>query len=118
MINNYEDEYVPYAHKKKIPVPPDNLAIPEIKVSTPDRVTNNEEHEYCYVDPHTINARSPQGDTDNNQTELRKRRMSRLMSFTRHTRVKSIVAEPPSARKEEVARARHKLQPITPSVQA
>jgi len=117
MINNYEDEYAPHVHKKEIPVPPNNLAIPDIKVSTPDRMTDNEEHEYCYVDPHTINVRTPQGDNNNNQDVLQKRRMSHLMSFTRHTRVKSIMAEPPSAGKEEVARARCKLQPTTSSTQ-
>ena len=119
MINNYEDPYVSYTNKKELPVPPVSLTIPEVTISTPDHVTDTGENEYCYVDPHTVNVRTPQSDSGSNEAVLRKRHTSHdhLITCGRLTRVKSIVAEPPSARKEEVAKARYKLHPNNPSVQ-
>ena len=119
MINNSEDQQVSYISKREVPVPPISYILPEVTVSTSDPVTGAEENEYCYVNPHTINVHTSQGDSGSNQTVLRKRHMSHLMSCRRHThaRVKSIVAEPPTARKQEVAKARYKLQPNILSAQ-
>ena len=115
MINDYEDPYNMY--KKEGPVPPASLVIPEIKVATPE--TTTAENEYCYVDPHTINIQTPQSDSDSNSSHavLRRRHMSYLVPCRRLTCAKSIVADPPSARKEEVVKARCKLQPTNTSVQ-
>ena len=115
MIDNYEDPYVSHTNKKELPVPPVTLTIPEVTVSAPDHTTDTEENEYCYVDPHTVNVRTPQSNAGSNEAVLRKRHTSHLVTCGRLARVKSIVAEPPIARREEVAKARHKLQPNNPS---
>lgn len=114
MINSCEYQQISGASKKETAVPPANLSIPEITVSTPERVNAvscTAESEYYNVTPHVANVHTPQGCPDSDHGLLRRRHTSHLISCRRHTCAKSIVAEPPSANKEEVAKARYKLQP-------
>ena len=99
-------------------VPPTSLTIPDIKVSTSEYVNDDscsEENVYCNVTPHTANAHALQADPDSHRDLLRRRHTSHVTSCRRYTYAKSIVAEPPSANKDEVAKARYKLHPNTPT---
>ena len=67
---------------------------------------------YLSIDPQTSNANTGVG----YQGLLRKRSGSRAVtSRARYSAVKSIIAEPPCANKEEIAKARFKLKPSNTS---
>jgi len=96
------------------------LSTPEIAVSTHGPVndgSSNAENEYQSLNPDTVNVHVQQGEQENYQSLLRNKQVSHLIACRRHACVKSIVADPPIANKEEVVKARCKLQPIDLSMQ-
>ena len=93
------------------PTPPSSLQIPEITISKPEyvnTVSHTGENEYCNVSLHSFSVLTPQDDEENCH-DLPCRRHT--FQCRRHTYAKSILTEPPSASKEEVAKVRYKLQP-------
>ena len=98
---------------------PASLLVPEVTISTPGSETGVEENGCHSLNQNTVNVCVQQGDPDNNnhQDLVRKRNMSHLMVCRRHTCAKSIVADPPCASKEDIVKARCKLQSINSSLQ-
>jgi len=68
---------------------------------------------YLSLDPQTSNLNPGQG----YQGLLRKRSGSRVaISRARYSAIKSVIAEPPCANREEIAKARLKLKPSNASM--
>ena len=106
-----EDEIIADSNITEAPTTPSSLQIPEITVSKPEyvnTVSHTGENEYCNVSLRSFSVLTPQDDAENCHDLPRRRH---TFQCRRHAYAKSIVAEPPSASKEEVAKARYKLQP-------
>ena len=110
-----EDEIIADTNIAETPTQPSSLQVPEITVSKPDHeyeyintVSHTGENEYCNVSLRSFNMFTPQDDAESCHNLPRRRH---TFQCRRHAYAKSIVAEPPSASKQEVAKARYKLHP-------
>ena len=115
------DEIITDSSNKEASTPPSSLTIPEISVSEPEytyvtTASPIRDNEYCNVSLRSFNVLTPQDDTESHHSLPRRRHTYHLMQCRRHAYAKSIVAEPPSASREEVAKARCKLQPNNSTV--